>query len=34
MPELNKDFIISKIEMAHRAKEYNYGTILPVIAKF
>ena len=31
MPELNKDFIISKIERAHRAK--NYGTILPVIAK-
>ena len=34
MPELNKDFIISKIERAHIAKRNNYGTILPVIAKF
>ena len=34
MPDLNKDFIISKIERAHRAKGNNYGTILPVIAKF
>ena len=34
MPELDKDFIISKIERAHRAKGSNYGTILPVIAKF
>ena len=34
MPELNKDFIISKIDRAHRAKGNNYGTILPVIAKF
>ena len=34
MPELDKDYIISKIERAHRAKGNNYGTILPVIAKF
>ena len=34
MPELDKDFIISKIERAHRAKGSNYGTILQVIAKF
>ena len=34
MPELNKDFITSEIERAHRAKINNYGTILPVIAKF
>ena len=34
MPELDKDFITSKIERAHRVKRNNYGTILPVIAKF
>ena len=34
MPELDKDYIISKIQRAHRAKGNNYGTILPVIAKF
>ena len=34
MPELDKDFIITKIEKAHRAKRNKYGTILPVIAKF
>ena len=34
MPELDKDYIISKIERAHRAKGNNYGTILQVIAKF
>ena len=34
MAQLDKDFIISKIERAHRAKGNNYGTILPVIAKF
>ena len=34
MPELDKDFIISKIERVHRAKGNNYGIILPVIAKF
>ena len=34
IPELDKDFIPSKIERAHRAERDNYGTILPVIAKF
>ena len=34
MPELDKDFIINKIERAHRAKGNNYGTSLPVITKF
>ena len=34
MAQLDKDFIISKIERAHRTKGNNYGTILPVIAKF
>ena len=34
MPELDKDFVTSKIERAHRAKRNNYGSILPVIAKF
>ena len=34
MPELDKDFIISKIGRAHRVKGNKYGTILPVIAKF
>ena len=34
MPELDKKFIISKIERKHRAKKNNYGTILPVNAKF
>ena len=34
MPELDKDFIISKIETAHRAKGNSYGTILSAIAKF
>ena len=34
MPELNKDFIINKIERADRAKGNNYGTIPPVIAEF
>ena len=34
MAQLDKDFIISKIKRAHRAKGNNYGTILPVIAKF
>ena len=34
MPELDRDFIISKIERAHRAKGNNYGSILSVIAKF
>ena len=32
--ELDKDYIISKIKRVHRAKGSNYGTILPVIAKF
>ena len=34
MPELDKDFIIRKSERPHRVKGNNYGTILPVIAKF
>ena len=34
MPELDKDYIIRKIERAHRAKANNYGTSLPVNAKF
>ena len=34
MPELDKDFIIRKSERPHRVKSNNYGTILPVIAKF
>ena len=34
MPELDKEFIISKTERAHKAKRNNYGTNLPVIAKF
>ena len=34
MSELDKDFIISKIERADRAKGNKYGTILPVTAKF
>ena len=34
MPELDKDFVTSKIERAHRVKRNNYGSILPVIAKF
>ena len=34
MPEFDRDFIISKIERAHRAKGNNYGTILSVIATF
>ena len=34
MPELDQEFIISKTERAHRAKRNNYGTILPVNAKF
>ena len=34
MPELDEDYIISKIERAHRAKGNKYGTILPVIAQF
>ena len=34
MPELDKEYIISKIERAHRVNSNNYGTILPVIAKF
>ena len=34
IPELDKDYIISKIERAHKAKGNNYGNILPVIAKF
>ena len=34
MPELDKDFITSKIERAHRAKWNNYRTILPAVAKF
>ena len=34
MPELDKDYIISKIERAHKAKVSNYETILPVTAKF
>ena len=33
MPELDKNYIISKIERAHRAKDNNNGTILPAIAK-
>ena len=33
MSEIDKDFIISKIERAHRVKDNNYGTILSVIAK-
>ena len=33
MPELDKDFITSKIDRAHRVKGNNYGTILPAIAK-
>ena len=31
MPELDKEYIISKIERAHRVNSNNYGTILPVI---
>ena len=35
MPELDKDYIISKIERAHKVKGHNnYGTILQVIAKY
>ena len=34
MPEIDKDYIIRKIERAHRVKGNNYGTFLPVIAKF
>ena len=34
MPELDKDFIISKTETEIRVKGNNYGTILPVIEKF
>ena len=34
VPELDKDFIISKIERAHRSKENKYGTILPVLQSF
>ena len=34
MPELDKDFITSKIERAHRVKGNKYGTILPVITTF
>ena len=34
MPELDREFITSKIERAHRTKRNNYGTILPVTAKF
>ena len=34
MPELDKDFIISKIERVYRAKGSNYGTIVSIIAKF
>ena len=34
MPELDKDFITSKIERADKVKRNNYGTILPVIVKF
>ena len=34
MAELDKDFIIRKSERPHRVKSNNYGTILPVIAKF
>ena len=34
MPELDKAYIISRTERAHRAKGNNYGTILPVFAKF
>ena len=33
MPELDKNYIISKIERTHRAKNNNYGFILPAIAK-
>ena len=32
--ELDKDYIISKIKRAHKAKGNNYGTILPVTSKF
>ena len=34
MPELDKDFITSKIERVYRVKRNNYGTILPIIANF
>ena len=34
MAGLEKDFIISKTERAHRAKGNKYETILPIIAKF
>ena len=34
MPELDREFITSTIERAHRVKRNNYGTILPVTAKF
>ena len=34
MPELDEDFITSKIVTAYRAKRNNYGTIFPVISKF
>ena len=34
MSELDKDYIISKIERARRAVGNNYVIILPVVAKF
>ena len=34
IPELDKNFMTSKTERPHRAEGNNYGTILPVIAKF
>ena len=34
IPELEKDFITSKIERAHTPKGNKYRTILPIIAKF
>ena len=34
MPELDKDFITTKIERADKVKRNNYGTILPVTVKF
>ena len=34
MPELDKDFITSKIERTHRAEKNKHGAIFPIIAKF
>ena len=34
MPELDKDFIINKIERVYRGKGSNCGTIVPIFAEF